>query len=162
LLIHAHYPEGPALPWERDLTLGWNPSDLFGWREESPSPRGMWDAQYAHDWLLNELVPAVLRWDYQRALRMQPWWRRVLGIRDPRMALQKVDDWAYSLALDEGSDLNTYGPLRSVLGRSSAKAKLTLTNVKQSPGGPPAIGTTVGVAKHSGRTVRHAALSALL
>jgi hypothetical protein len=51
-------------------------------------------------------------------------------------------------------------PLRSVLGRSGAKAELTLGDIKQSLGSLTAIGAKVGGARYSGRTP-HAWLSAL-
>ena len=44
------------------LTVIWKPQQGHGDPRWALSPREHWDATYAHDWLLEELVPAALAW----------------------------------------------------------------------------------------------------
>lgn len=60
-ILFAYNTDGTWLPWERSVVIGWEPPAAQ--EGEGPiSSRGWWDAQFTHDWLMQELLPQVVRW----------------------------------------------------------------------------------------------------
>jgi hypothetical protein len=65
-ILYAHNDCGIWMPWERKVQIGWtSPTDIAG-QPSDLSPRKGWDAQYTHDWLLQEFIPEVLRWEAEK------------------------------------------------------------------------------------------------
>ena len=62
LKLYAYSQEGIASARPSELSLGWSPPTSFGGEPEVCHPRGAWDAEVAHDWLFEVLLPAVSEW----------------------------------------------------------------------------------------------------
>ena len=60
-ILYAYDAGGIWLPWETSVAIGWEIPTNFG-RPAEISPRKSWDADFTHDWLLEEFIPEVLRW----------------------------------------------------------------------------------------------------
>ncbi|WP_412478509.1 hypothetical protein [Azonexus sp. IMCC34839] len=61
VFLYAYDEGGIWLPWETNVVIGWKiPADFGG--AVDVSPRTNWDANFTHDWLLEEFIPEVLRW----------------------------------------------------------------------------------------------------
>lgn len=60
-IMYAHDVGGVWLPWESSVVIGWEIPERLG-SSANVSVRGNWDAEYTHDWLLEEFIPEVLRW----------------------------------------------------------------------------------------------------
>lgn len=101
LILYAYNEEGIALPWERDLILGWTPLTSVGGTEESFSPRKAWDAEFTHDWLMNAFIPEVLRWTKQKN-------RKAINFEGlfGRDKLINSADWCRSLAVCDYRELS--------------------------------------------------------
>lgn len=60
-ILYAYEEGGIWLPWKQSVLLGWqDPEAICGGKELSA--RSAWDAEYTHDWLIEEFIPEVLRW----------------------------------------------------------------------------------------------------
>ncbi len=60
-ILYAYDAGGIWLPWAASVDIGWQiPTD--GRAAADISARTNWDAEYTHDWLLEEFIPQVLRW----------------------------------------------------------------------------------------------------
>ncbi|MDT7517012.1 hypothetical protein [Rhodoferax mekongensis] len=71
VILNAYETGGIWLPWESSITIGWEIPCDFG-KASDISPRRAWDASFTHDWLLEELIPAVLRWSGVRRQKEKP------------------------------------------------------------------------------------------
>lgn len=60
-ILYAYGAEGMWLPWEDSVVIGWEIPKNFG-RSVDVSARTNWDADFTHDWLLEEFIPEVLHW----------------------------------------------------------------------------------------------------
>lgn len=60
-ILYAYDVGGIWLPWESSVAIGWQVPDDCG-SPADVSIRGNWDAEFTHDWLLEEFIPEVLRW----------------------------------------------------------------------------------------------------
>lgn len=53
-------------PWHwrcsHELCLTWSPKFDYERREDEYGSRGIWDAQFTHDWFINEALPEAARW----------------------------------------------------------------------------------------------------
>ena len=105
LIMYAYNTEGIVLPSDSCVQLGWSPQYLPDSDRQGFTPRKNWDAEYCHDWLMNNLLPQVLKWDYQRSLasRSKSW---LDFLRKPKKmpVLQKVEDWATSRAMSDARE----------------------------------------------------------
>lgn len=60
-IMYAYGTESIWLPWETSVAIGWEIPTNFG-AAVNLSARTNWDAEFTHDWLLEEFIPQVLRW----------------------------------------------------------------------------------------------------
>jgi hypothetical protein len=62
LIMYAHQESGTALPHDDKVILGWSALTTIAGEPIEMHPRRAWDAEFAHDWLFAELLPAVKQW----------------------------------------------------------------------------------------------------
>jgi hypothetical protein len=117
-IMYAYDSGDIWLPWESSVSVGWTVPTNFGVPVDM-SARTNWDAEYTHDWLLEEFIPEVLRW--KSTVRQEPskpgFWNR--GTTRPAPAKpQDVADFATSSAI--GLNLRTvpddFDELRACVG----------------------------------------------
>lgn len=91
------YPYSESILWSgkrQSVTIGWSPVDP----RSACSVRGQWDARFTHDWLLQEMIPEVIRWmglEQKREVATTRWrWPS----RSTAMFLPPASDLAWSLA----------------------------------------------------------------
>lgn len=60
-ILYAHDAGSIWLPWETSVAIGWE-VPASGGTAVDVSARTNWDADFTHDWLLEEFIPEVLRW----------------------------------------------------------------------------------------------------
>ncbi len=60
-ILYAYDAGSIWLPWESSVAIGWEIPTNLG-RAVDVSNRTNWDADFTHDWLLEEFIPEVLRW----------------------------------------------------------------------------------------------------
>lgn len=114
LIMYAYGTEGIVLPSDSYVQLGWSPQYLPNSDKQGFAPRRNWDAQYCHDWLMDNLLPQVLKWDYQRSLaRRHKSWLDFLRKPKNMPVLQKVKDWATSCAMSDAREWSG-APIRDV------------------------------------------------
>ena len=105
-VLYAYNASGIWLPWERRVLIGWDvPSDFSS--PAQVSPRANWDAQFTHDWLLEELIPEVLRWErtsLRQPVRKSRFWNRSVSV-STRTQSPDISALAWSAA--SGSSLHT-------------------------------------------------------
>ncbi|MFD0131828.1 hypothetical protein ACFVHT_23195, partial [Bacillus subtilis] len=83
-----------------NITIGWSPTDP----RTACSVRRQWDARFTHDWLLQELIPEVIRWVGSEEKRgaAAAWWR--MPSRSAQTLPPQVSDLAHSLAREGKMD----------------------------------------------------------
>lgn len=93
-ILYAHVEGTIWLGAPGDVLVGWRPADT-----RAPcSVRGQWDARYTHDWLLEEMIPEVVRWiGGRRAVQRQRMWWQWLP-RRTQGDLPPVSELAWSRA----------------------------------------------------------------
>ena len=62
LIAYGYTEGGITTPWDDDVVLGWEPLKYIGGRPVACTPSDAWNAEHAHNWLLNTLFPRVLSW----------------------------------------------------------------------------------------------------
>jgi len=62
LIMYGYQEGGRILPHEDTIMLGWTPLTSISDEPVEMHPRLAWDAEYTHDWIFRELVPAVKKW----------------------------------------------------------------------------------------------------
>lgn len=72
LILYVYHEGGICGSHEPSMIIGWAPHHL---RELSSSwgPRGMWDAEHAHNWLSAKLMPRVMRWYHGKCRKELSW-----------------------------------------------------------------------------------------
>lgn len=60
-ILYAYDAGSIWLPWDTGVAIGWKIPMIFG-AAVDVSPRTNWDAEFTHDWLLEEFIPQVLLW----------------------------------------------------------------------------------------------------
>ncbi len=60
-ILYAYDAGSIWLPWETSVAIGWKVPTNLGTATDV-SARTNWDAEFTHDWLLEEFIPQVLRW----------------------------------------------------------------------------------------------------
>lgn len=107
LFLWPYNEPGIALPWDRDLILGWDISlgtfDGIG----NISPRERWDAEFAHDWLFHALIPRVLEWGEKRKLSVEQSARRLLFDPTPTLGSVDTSDLIVSLACSHSREFSS-------------------------------------------------------
>lgn len=97
-ILYAHVEGTIWLGAPGDVVVGWRPADIGA----PCSVRGQWDARYTHDWLLEEMIPEVLRWmGHSSAVQRQSKWWQWLRTRTRTrtgVALPSVAEIAWSRA----------------------------------------------------------------
>lgn len=99
-ILYAYDTGSIWLPWESSVAIGWDiPTDFGKAAEISPLTR--WDADFTHDWLLEEFIPEVLRWKgvmQQGQSRKSRFWGKRAAQPSQHQPLD-VSDFASSLAI---------------------------------------------------------------
>ncbi|MBR7745139.1 hypothetical protein [Undibacterium baiyunense] len=62
LILDAYQQGGITLPYDEKVDLGWSAITSISNEPVAMHPRHAWDAEYAHNWLFNEFLPAVHEW----------------------------------------------------------------------------------------------------
>ena len=62
LIMYGYQEGGIVLPHEDSIVLGWAPLTSISDEPIEMHPRLAWDAEYTHEWIFRELVPAVKKW----------------------------------------------------------------------------------------------------
>lgn len=99
-IMYAHDVGGVWLPWEGSVVIGWEIPEYFGLSADV-SMRGNWDAEFTHDWLLEEFIPEVLRWS-NSSKKGSKNERRFFGWRDvhpPATSTLDISSFASSSAI---------------------------------------------------------------
>jgi hypothetical protein len=98
-ILYAYDEGGIWLPWESSVSIGWEVPTNFG-TPVRPSPRATWDAEYTHDWLIEEFIPEVLRWANAPSAEPQKkkLWQRAPAAKAPAIA-EPVATYATSAAM---------------------------------------------------------------
>jgi hypothetical protein len=60
-ILYAYERGSIWLPWESRVDIGWDFPSTFNSTPEV-SARANWDAEFTHDWLLEEFIPTVILW----------------------------------------------------------------------------------------------------
>jgi hypothetical protein len=133
-ILYAYEDGGIWLPWGSNVNIGWNPPNDFGPVEEV-SARANWDAQYTHDWLLEEFIPEVLRWVETK--RANPSISRIWRPA-PRPASSPADDvGGYATSSAVGPKLRTvptdFEGLRDCVGELQSHFNARRTGVDVEP-----------------------------
>lgn len=95
------YSEGVVWSGSRsNITIGWSPTDP----RTACSVRRQWDARFTHDWLLQELIPEVIRWvvSERKTTAAASWWR--MFSRSVATVPPQASDLAWSLAREGKMD----------------------------------------------------------
>lgn len=99
-ILYAYDTGSIWLPWEASVAIGWEIPTDFG-KTAVISPRTRWDADFTHDWLLEEFIPEVLRWK-GAAQQEQPSKPRFWGKRATQSSQHQtvdISDFASSSAI---------------------------------------------------------------
>lgn len=99
-ILYAYEEGSTWFPWENSVAIGWeisaNPRSTV-----EISVRRNWDADFTHDWLIDEFIPQVILWKrtmQQRQPSKPRFWRRFIAqsIQDQTV---EVSDFASSSAM---------------------------------------------------------------
>ncbi|MCF7751448.1 hypothetical protein KQ945_11855 [Bacillus subtilis subsp. subtilis] len=89
---------------EGTMWMGQPGNVVVGWSPANPatpcSARGQWDARYTHDWLLDQMIPEVVRWLERSEAARTPtrWW--TWPSRRAQFALPPIGELVWSRARD--------------------------------------------------------------
>jgi hypothetical protein len=107
LFLWPYNEPGAALPWDRDLILGWDMSLSTFDGVGNISPRERWDAEFAHDWLFHALIPRVLEWGKKRSLSVKQSARRLFFDKTPKLNSVDTSDLITSLACSRSREFSS-------------------------------------------------------
>jgi hypothetical protein len=95
LIMYAYKEAGVASLWGNDdVVLGWEPLEVMEGGPAQIGPRNAWDAEFAHQWILETLLPNVEHWINASEPMREPGLRGVLEtiMRRPNPHVSVKDD----------------------------------------------------------------------
>lgn len=97
-LISYAYDEGVLSGhYEPNITICWNPNNLSE-LSSAWGPRGQWDAEFTHDWILSTLLPNVRTWYRHEIQQALSWFSNPIKKLTGDVPVFDTDECVFSLA----------------------------------------------------------------
>ncbi|HET9114240.1 MAG TPA: hypothetical protein VFN66_10300 [Burkholderiales bacterium] len=97
LIMYGYQEGGMIFPYEDTIILGWAPLTPISDEPIKMHPRLAWDAEYTHEWIFRELVPAVKKWSEEKGEKKNVWSGFLPKFFSPRRADVDLSSHIYSL-----------------------------------------------------------------